>query len=185
MCTGARTRCRARSDRYDHRLRGGRETRRQDGGQQRGGDAKVLAELDACWSRRATRLRSVWSESVKGLLSQPNTYLPKLLQTADASSGDLVSASGPHSDRRSAKSTEPRGAITPGSELRLMSGGQDVRRGHRGMGIRRSRVKNRKAGVSGDGVAVRLPNKATLRSVRRHIPLYVGICVQPYCGQHR
>ena len=125
-------------------------------------------------------------KSVKGLLSQPNTYLSKLLQTADASSGDLVSASGPHSDRRSAKSIEPRGAITPGvPELRLMSGGQDVRRGHRGMGIRRSSVKNRKAGVSGDGVAVRLPNNATLRSVRRHIPLYVGICVQPYCGQHR
>jgi hypothetical protein len=122
--SGARTRCRARSDRYDHRLRGGRETRRQDGGQQRGGDAEVLAELDACWSRRATRLRSVWSESVKGLLSQPNTYLSKLLQTADASSGDLVSASGPHSDRRSAKSIEPRGAITPGvPELRLKSGG--------------------------------------------------------------
>ena len=33
--SGARTRCRARSDRYDHQLRGSRETPRQDGGQQR------------------------------------------------------------------------------------------------------------------------------------------------------
>ena len=53
------------------------------------------------------------------------------------------------------------------------------------MGNRTSSVKNRKAGVSGDGVAIRLPNNATVRSARRHIPLYVGICVQPYCGQHR
>ena len=53
------------------------------------------------------------------------------------------------------------------------------------MGIRKSSVKNRKAGVSGDGVAIRLPNNATVRSARRHIPLYVGICAQPYCGQHR
>jgi hypothetical protein len=29
------------------------------------------------------------------------------------------------------------------------------------------------------------PNSATLQSLRRHIPLYVGICVQPYCGQDR
>ena len=39
--------------------------------------------------------------------------------------------------------------------------------------------------MSGDGVAIRLTNNATVRSARCHIPLYVGICVQPYCGQHR
>ena len=27
--------------------------------------------------------------------------------------------------------------------------------------------------------AMRLPNHATIRSVRRHVPLYVGICVSP------
>ena len=47
-----------------------------------------------------------------------------------------------------------------------------------GDGDPQAQRENRKAGVSGDEVA-RLPNNATLRPARRHIPFYVGICVQP------
>jgi hypothetical protein len=36
---------RARSDQYDHRLRGGRETRRQDSGERRGGECQGACEL--------------------------------------------------------------------------------------------------------------------------------------------
>ena len=50
------------------------------------------------------------------------------------------------------KTLEPRGAITPGvPELRLKLDKLKSAEGHRGMGIRKSSVKNRKAGVSGDG----------------------------------
>ena len=53
------------------------------------------------------------------------------------------------------------------------------------MGIRKS-AQNRKArGVGGRGSRPVGPNNGSLRSVRRHIPLYVGIFLRPYCGQHR
>jgi hypothetical protein len=51
------------------------------------------------------------------------------------------------------------------------------------MGIRKPSVKTEKG--RGGWVAVRLPNNPKVRSMCGHIPLYVGICVQPYCGQHR
>ena len=54
-----------------------------------------------------------------------------------------------------------------------------------GDGDPQAQRENRKAGVSGDEVAIRLPNNAKGTISASSIPLYDGICVQPYCGQHR
>jgi hypothetical protein len=50
------------------------------------------------------------------------------------------------------------------------------------MGIRKSAQTERR-GVSGMGKPFGSPNNRNVRSARRHIPLYVRICVQPYSGQ--